>query len=68
MATYEFIMACIDTGQSLFHTEKQGFGYLWLSKKFKTYPSPISEKLAYPCKTMYAFFFAHLYFREFWPH
>ena len=32
---YGFIMACIelhDTGQPLYHTEKQGFGYTWLSK------------------------------------
>ena len=42
--------------KTLYYTEKQGFGYPWLSKKFQTHPpkpteaylSQVSERSAYP--------------------
>jgi len=50
-------MACIELYAIVYHTEKQGFGYPWLSKKKKKSrhahqnplkPSPVSERTAYP--------------------
>ena len=29
--------------KTLYHTEKQGFGYPWLSKKFQTHPPKPAE-------------------------
>jgi len=43
---YGFIMACIElyaTGKTLNHTEKKGFGYPWLSKKYQTHPPKPAE-------------------------
>ena len=51
--TYWFIVACIKlwaTGKTLYHTEKQGFGYLWLSKKFQTHPPKPAEVEPYICQ------------------
>ena len=45
----------------LYHTEKQGFGYLWFSKKFQTHPpkpaegEPSSERSAYPLQNYVCF-------------
>jgi len=39
-------MTCIEldtTGKTLYHTEKQGLGYPWLSKKFQTHPPKPAE-------------------------
>ena len=41
-----------------YHTEKQGFGYPWLWKKFQTHPpkpSPVSESQAYPLQKYICF-------------
>ena len=39
-------MACVELVlqvTTIYHTEKQGFGYPWLSKKFRTHPPKPSE-------------------------
>jgi len=48
--------------KTLYHAEKQGFGYPWLFKKNSRHThwnprklSPVSERSAYPCKPTYAF-------------
>jgi len=47
--------------KTLYHTEKQGFGYPWLSKKFPhthqnpLKPSPVSERSAYPLQNYVCF-------------
>jgi len=57
-------MACIELyakEKTLYHTEKQGFGYPWLSKIFQTppqnslKPSPVSERSAYPLQNYISF-------------
>ena len=68
-------MACIglyDTGQTLYHIEKQGFGYPWLSKIFQTHPQkpaeaePSFRKVSLPPAKLHMFFCAHLWATEFW--
>ena len=65
-------MTCIelhDTGQN---SEKQRFGYPWLSKTFQTHPlksveaEPCFRKVSLPLQN-YICFPAHLRVREFWP-
>jgi len=67
-------MACIEPPcyrQKL--SEKQGFGYLWLSKKFQTHlPKPAEakpsfRKVSLPPEKLRMLFPAHLWVREFWP-
>ena len=61
--------------KTLHHTEKQGFGYLWLSKKtFQTHPpkpteaEPHFKKVSLPAKLRVCILFpTHLWVREFWP-
>ena len=58
-------MACIElyaTGKILYHTEKQGFGYPWISKKKSRHThqnplklSPVSERSAYPLQNYACF-------------
>jgi len=56
-----------------YHTEKQGFGYSWLSKKSRhTYQnplklSPVLEKVSLLPAKLHMLFPAHLWVREFWP-
>ena len=74
-ATHGFIMACIELyvrGKN-YYTEKQVFGYLWLSKKKPDTPTKTCWSQAQfqkgqptPCK-LYMLFPAHLWVREFWP-
>jgi len=57
--------------KTLYRTEKQGFGYIWLSKKdtpTKTHWSQTQFQKGQPtpCKTTYAFPHSPLV-REFWP-
>jgi len=58
-------MACIElyaTGKTLYHTEKQGFGYPWLSKNFQTHPpnpveaEPSFRKVSLPPAKLHMFF------------
>ena len=60
--------------KTCYHTEKQGFGYPWLSKKNSRHThqnplklSPVSERSAYPLENYACFSPAHLWVREFWP-
>jgi len=59
--------------KTLYHTEKQGFGYLLLSKKFQTLPpkpaeaEPSFRKVSLPPAKLHTLFPAHLWVREFWP-
>ena len=44
--------------KTIYHTEKLGLGYPWLSKKFHQNPlkpSPVSERLAYPLHNYISF-------------
>ena len=57
--------------KTLYHTEKQGFGYLCLSKKILDTPTKthwsraqFQEGHPTPCKTTFP---THLWVREFWP-
>ena len=57
---------------TLYHTEKQGFGYPWLSKKFQTHPPKPTEvkplrKVSLPLAKLRMLFPAHPWVREFWP-
>jgi len=56
--------------KTLYHAEKQGFGYLWLSKKsFQTHPPNPAETepgSAYPPAKLCMLFPAHLWAKEFW--
>jgi len=72
-----FIMACIELWlkvKTLYHTEKQGFGSLWLSKKNSSQnpPKPAEAEPSFrkisllPAK-LCMLFLAHLWVREFWP-
>ena len=55
--------------KTVYHTEKQGFGYLWLSKKFKTRPpkpaevEPSFRKVSVPPAKLHMLFPAHLWVR-----
>ena len=59
----------------LCHTEKQGFGYPWLSKKeFSTQKptkpaeaEPSFRKVSLPPAKLRMLFPSHLWVREFWP-
>ena len=57
----------------LYHTEKQRFGYLWLSKKIQTYPPKPSEaepsfgKVNLPPEKLHMLFHTDLWVRESWP-
>jgi len=60
--------------KSPYHTAKQGFGYLWLSKKrFQTHPPEPAEaelsfrKVSLPPAKLHMLFLTHLWVREFWP-
>ena len=60
--------------KTLYHTEKQGFGYPWLSKKkFQTHPpnpaevEPSFRKVTLPLAKLRMLFPTHLWVREFWP-
>jgi len=56
-----------------YYTEKQGFDYLWLSKKSQTHPpkpaeaKPSFRKVSLPPVIYICFSPAHLWVREFWP-
>ena len=57
--------------KTLYHTEKQGLGYLWPKNpdtptKTRWSRAQFQKGQPTPCKTMYAFP-AHLWVREFWP-
>jgi len=74
--TEGFIMACLNSMlqvKTLYHTEKQGFGYLWLSKKFQVCPpkpteaEPSFRKVILPPAKLCMLFPTHLLVREFWP-
>ena len=59
--------------KTLYHPEKQGFGYPWLSKKFQTHPpkpaeaEPSLRNVIQPPAKLRMLFPAHLWVREFWP-
>ena len=59
--------------KTLYHTEKQGFGYLGFQKKFKTHPpkptevKPSFRKVSILLAKLCMLFPAHLWVREFWP-
>ena len=59
--------------KTLYHTEKQGFGFLYLSKNSRhTHQnplklSPLSERSAYPLQNYICFFLLTSRVRELWP-
>ena len=59
--------------KTLYYAEKQGFGYLWLSKKFQTHPpkhaeaEPSLRKISLPPAKLRMLFPPYLWVREFWP-
>ena len=59
--------------KTLYHTEKQGFGYPWLSKKCQTHPpkpaeaKPSFRKVSLPSAKLCMLLPTHLWVREFWP-
>jgi len=60
--------------KTFYHTEKQGFGYLWLSRKFQTHPPKLAEakpsfrKVSLPSAKLHMLFPAHLWVRESFGH
>ena len=56
--------------KTFYHTEKQGFGYPWLSKNFQTHPpkptetEPSFKKVSEPPAKLCMLF---LWVRDFWP-
>ena len=44
---YGFITVCIELYATLYHIEKQGFSYPWLSKKFQTHPPKPTEAVPF---------------------
>ena len=59
--------------KTLYHTEKQGFGYPGFQKKFQMHPpkpaeaEPSFRKVSLPPAKLHMLFPAHFLFREFWP-
>jgi len=59
--------------KTLYHTEKQVIGYLWLSKKIQTHPpnpadaEPSYRKVSLLPAKLRMLFPAHLWVREIWP-
>ena len=59
--------------ETLYHTEKQGFGYPGFQIKFKKHPPKPAEvehsfrKVSLLPATLFMLFPAHLWVREFWP-
>ena len=59
--------------KTLYCTEKQGFGYPWLSKKFQTHPpkpaeaEPSFRKVSLSPAKVRMLFPAHLWVRDSWP-
>ena len=57
--------------KTLYHTEKQGFGYPWLSTKFQTHPpepaeaEPSFRKVSLPPAKLHMLFSDHFWVREF---
>ena len=69
-------MTCIELcyrSKTLYHTEKQGFGYPGFQIKFKTHPpkpaevEPSFRKVSLLPAKLCMLFPAHLWVREFWP-